>query len=57
MGKKVSKKKRWSKKDIAKQLVAQSAAYRRNTKVTLSKPPWDNYDRPDFIKVKKPYLG
>ena len=55
MGKKVVKKRRWSKKEIAKQLVAQSNAYGRNKKVTLSKAPWEKvYDRPDFIKVKKP---
>lgn len=55
MGKKIVKDRKWSRKQLAAQLLAQSAAYRRNKKVTVSKPPWEKlYDRPDFIKVKKP---
>jgi len=47
--------KRWTKKEKLKQLIKQRNAYSRKEQVTLIRPPWEKlYDRPDFIKVKKP---
>jgi len=57
LGTKIVKDRKWTRKQLAAQLARQAAVYRKNEKVSLSKPPWEKvYDRPDFIKVKKPYV-
>ena len=51
------KNKRWTKKEKIKQLIKQRDAMSRKEQITLSRPPWEQlYDRPDFIKVKKPRM-
>jgi hypothetical protein len=55
VGKKVNKEGRWSRKQLAAQILAQSAAHKKNKKVTVSKAPWDKQsERSEFTKVKKP---